>query len=110
MLYPLQGIKIVLSVMADIIQLSVQGDNMKITSAKMLANALRNERKKRNQSQQKTAETIGLKQATISEFENYPDGTRLETLFRMLAALDLELHIAPRNQPSESKKDWDQEW
>ena len=46
-------------------------DKMNITSTKMLANALRNERKKRKLSQSKTAETIGLKQSTVSEFENY---------------------------------------
>ncbi|WP_323372724.1 helix-turn-helix domain-containing protein [Winslowiella arboricola] len=83
---------------------------MKITSAKMLASALRNERKKRHQSQKKTAETIGLKQSTVSGFENYPDGTRLETLFKLLAALDLELQIAPRNSKEGDTTSWDQEW
>lgn len=83
---------------------------MNITSTKMLANALRNERKKRKLSQSKTAETMGLKQSTVSEFENHPDGTRLETLFKLLAALDLELQIAPRNSDPQDKTSWDQEW
>lgn len=83
---------------------------MNITSTKMLANALRNERKKRKLSQSKTAETMGLKQSTVSEFENYPAGTRLETLFKLLAALDLELQIAPRNSDPQDKTSWDQEW
>ncbi|WP_447866970.1 helix-turn-helix domain-containing protein [Rahnella bonaserana] len=83
---------------------------MNITSAKMLAIALRNERKKRKLSQSKTAETIGLKQSTVSEFENYPDGTRLETLFKLLAALDLELQITPRDSNPKEKTSWDQEW
>lgn len=83
---------------------------MNITSTKMLANALRNERKKRKLSQSKTAETIGLKQSTVSEFENYPDGTRLETLFKLLVALDLELQITPRNSNPQDKTTWDQEW
>ncbi|PKE29624.1 transcriptional regulator [Rahnella sp. AA] len=83
---------------------------MNITSTKMLASALRNERKKRKLSQSKTAETMGLKQSTVSEFENYPDGTRLETLFKLLAALDLELQIAPRNSDPQDKTSWDQEW
>ena len=82
---------------------------MNITSTKMLANALRNERKKRKLSQSKTAETIGMKQSTISEFENYPDGTRLETLFKLLAALDLELQITPRDNNPQEKCTWDQE-
>nr|WP_269430035.1 helix-turn-helix domain-containing protein [Rahnella aquatilis] len=90
--------------------LSAREDNMNITSAKMLASALRNERKKRKLSQSKTAETIGLKQSTVSEFENYPDGTRLETLFKLLAALDLELQITPRDSNPQEKSSWDQEW
>lgn len=83
---------------------------MNITSTRMLANALRNERKKRKLSQSKTAKTMGLKQSTVSEFENHPDGTRLETLFKLLAALDLELQVVPRNGLVEDKTSWDQEW
>ncbi|MDE1511518.1 transcriptional regulator [Serratia nevei] len=52
---------------------------MKITFAKRLAHALRNERKKRNQSQSKTADSIGLKQATVSAFANNPDGNVVQT-------------------------------
>lgn len=83
---------------------------MNITSTKRLASALRNERKKRKLSQSKTAETMGLKQSTVSEFENHPDGTRLETLFKLQTALDLELQVVPRNGSIEDKTSWDQEW
>jgi len=51
-----------------------------------------------------------MKQSTVSEFENYPDGTRLETLFKLLAALDLELQITPRDSNPQEKCTWDQEW
>ncbi|WP_145514457.1 helix-turn-helix domain-containing protein [Yersinia massiliensis] len=83
---------------------------MKITSAGMLANTLRNERKKSKLTQRKTAETVGLKQSTVSEFENHPDGTRLDTLFKLLAALDLELQVRPRNRNIKDNTTWDQEW
>ncbi|WP_019211224.1 helix-turn-helix domain-containing protein [Yersinia massiliensis] len=83
---------------------------MKITSAAMLANRLRNERKKSKLTQRKTAETVGLKQSTVSEFENHPDGTRLDTLFKLLAALDLELQVRPRNSNIKDNTTWDQEW
>ncbi|CRY54669.1 MULTISPECIES: helix-turn-helix domain-containing protein [Yersinia] len=83
---------------------------MKITSAAMLANTLRNERKKSKLTQRKTAETVGLKQSTVSEFENHPDGTRLDTLFKLLAALDLELQVRPRNSNIKDNTTWDQEW
>ncbi|ATM88557.1 helix-turn-helix domain-containing protein [Yersinia massiliensis] len=83
---------------------------MKITSAAMLANTLRNERKKSKLTQRKTAETVGLKQSTVSEFENHPDGTKLDTLFKLLAALDLELQVRPRNRNIKDNTTWDQEW
>ncbi|GBU13665.1 hypothetical protein AwEntero_22660 [Enterobacterales bacterium] len=53
---------------------------------------------------------MGLKQSTVSGFENHPDGTHLETLFKLLAAQDLELQLVPRNGPVEDKTSWDQEW
>lgn len=83
---------------------------MNITSTKMLAHALRNERRKHQLTQGNVAASIGLKQSTVSEFENYPDGTRLETLFKLLAALDLELQLIPRNSRVSDKGAWDQEW
>ncbi len=94
---------------------------MVITSAKMLAHALRNERKKHKLSQGEAASSMGLKQATWSAFENHPDGTKMETLFKMLAAMGLELQIVERqtepysliasNTDDQSgQTGWDQEW
>jgi len=74
-----------------------------------LASALRNARKQRSLTQQTLAEQVGTKQATISTFENHPENCRVETLFKLLAALDLELQITERGQP-ESQTGWDQEW
>ncbi|KXS52090.1 type II toxin-antitoxin system antitoxin HipB [Marinobacter persicus] len=82
---------------------------MKITSPEALASTLRNARKQRSLTQQTLAEQIGTKQATISTFENHPENCRIETLFKLLAALDLELQITERGQP-ESQTGWDQEW
>ncbi|WP_239998818.1 helix-turn-helix domain-containing protein [Photobacterium phosphoreum] len=52
---------------------------MQITSAKILANAVRDQRKTRNITQSETAKLVGIKQNTVSAFENNPDGTKLET-------------------------------
>ncbi|MFH8136015.1 helix-turn-helix domain-containing protein [Pantoea osteomyelitidis] len=71
---------------------------MPITPAKMLAHAIRNERKKQPLSQVETADNVGLKQATLSALENNPDGIRLDTLFKILSALNLQLTIVPRGQ------------
>ncbi|EGY28922.1 Helix-turn-helix protein [Candidatus Regiella insecticola 5.15] len=84
--------------------------NTNITSAERLAHVLRDERKKRKLSQSETAKSILMKQSTVSNFENYPDRTRLDTLFRLLAALDLELQITNRNENSSDRQAWDQEW
>ena len=86
---------------------------MQITSAKMLANAVRDQRKTRNITQSETAKLVGIKQNTVSAFENNPDGTKLETLFKLLAALDLELHLQPRNTtaaPQTNTQKWSEEW
>jgi len=84
---------------------------MHITSAAMLANVLRDKRKRKGLSQNEAGKSVGIKQTTVSAFENSPEGTRLETLFKLLAALELELHVAERKSSSETTgSDWDQEW
>jgi HTH-type transcriptional regulator/antitoxin HipB len=75
----------------------------------MLAQALKNIRKERQLSQSVVADSVGLKQATISGFENQPEGSRVETLFKLLTALDLELHLSERNS-EKPEAGWDQEW
>ncbi|HHN8373642.1 TPA: helix-turn-helix domain-containing protein [Morganella morganii] len=83
---------------------------MKITSPAALANAVRDQRKISKMSQTQTAELIGIKQTTVSDFENKPESTKLETLFKILAALDLELHVAKRGSAPDEKKTWNKEW
>lgn len=83
---------------------------MRITTASMLAHAVRDERKKRKLSQQALADLAVIKQSTISAFENNPDGTKLETLFKLLSELGLELHLSERNQPDSTNAGWQEEW
>lgn len=86
---------------------------MKITSPEMLAHSLKSARKRRHLTQQATAEQIGIKQATVSGFEQHPERSRLETLFKLLSALELELHVTDRDRPDDatgSEAHWDQEW
>lgn len=47
----------------------------------MLANAVRYQRKAQNITQSNTAKLVGIKQTTVSAFENTPEGTKLDTLF-----------------------------
>jgi len=83
---------------------------MKITSPAALTNAVRDQRKISKMSQTQTAELIGIKQTTVSDFENKPESTKLETLFKILAALDLELHVTKRGSAPDEKKTWNKEW
>lgn len=83
---------------------------MNVTSPKMLAQAIRDARKQRSLTQRETAASMGMKQSTASEFENHPEGTRLDTLFKLLAALDLKLQVVSRRGKNNSSDGWDQEW
>lgn len=86
------------------------GDKMNVTSPKMLAQAVRHARKQRKLTQRETAESIGMKQSTVSEFVNHPEGIRIGTLFMLLAALDLKLQAVSRRGEHKSSDSWDQEW
>jgi HTH-type transcriptional regulator/antitoxin HipB len=105
---------LLLSPQGDIFNLSAIGDKkrarMKITTSTMLANAMRDQRKALELTQAEAAERVGMKQTTVSGFEQNPDTSKLETLFRLLSALDLELHVMPRGQTSEKDSGWTQEW
>ncbi|MBV7261374.1 helix-turn-helix domain-containing protein [Photobacterium sp. WH77] len=83
---------------------------MKVTSARQLSHLLQDQRKKQGQSQSVVARKVGLRQDTVSKFENAPDGSRLDTLFKLLAALDLELEICPRGEALSTATQWKEEW
>lgn len=72
----------------------------KISSPETLGQALRAERKNKGMSQKVVGHSVGMEQHTISKIEKGNPGTELNTLFRLLAALDLELTIQPRQKPT----------
>lgn len=72
----------------------------KVISPESLGQALRAERKQKGLSQKVVGHSVGMEQHTISKIEKGNPGTELSTLFRLLAALDLELTIQPRQKPS----------
>ena len=76
----------------------------KILSPESLGAALRKERKKKGLSQTDVGKSVGILQATISKVEKGSPGTELGTLFRLLAALDLELAIQSRQHPANDTK------
>jgi HTH-type transcriptional regulator/antitoxin HipB len=83
---------------------------MKVTTSKQLSTYLKDIRVTQKLSQGKVARKVGLRQDTVSSFERRPDSTKLETFFKLLSALNLELDIKPRNSASASDQVWKEEW
>jgi HTH-type transcriptional regulator / antitoxin HipB len=78
---------------------------MFIHSPRELALLVVNQRKKLKLSQGAVGNLVGLKQTTISAFENKPENTKLDTIFRILSAVKLEIDAAPKD-PSITKAEW----
>ncbi|KTD50115.1 Antitoxin HipB [Legionella quinlivanii] len=79
---------------------------MIIRSAKDLALYLNDKRKQLKMSQSEVADLVGLKQDTISKFENSPDNSRIDTLFRILSALNLNISLVEKNQETHKELEW----
>lgn len=62
----------------------------------MLSHVIREFRYQGDLSQTDVAKLAGTTQARISAFENEPERVKLETLFKILAGLELELIVQPR--------------
>ncbi|EJL89498.1 type II toxin-antitoxin system antitoxin HipB [Pantoea sp. GM01] len=79
-----------------------------IYSPRQLANHVRLIRQKNQWTQSELAQKVGLKQSTISHFENNPDLTTLATLFKILQSLDLQMDVREKDALSVStpENDW----
>ena len=77
-----------------------------IYSPKQLAQLIRLERQKRGWTQSDLARRVGIKQATVSNFENNPDKTTLTTLFKILQSLEQELVIQGKSAQNSKELDW----
>ncbi len=63
-----------------------------------LGAAIRNARKKKALRQVDVAQKAVIRQALVSDLENGATSARLDTLIRVLAALDLDLSIVQRRK------------
>lgn len=78
-----------------------------IYSPKSLGIAIKRQRKARMLTQTEAGHAFNIDQTTVSSIEQGAPGTRLETLFRILAALDLEMVIRPKaNLSRKIKENW----
>ncbi|MDP4530390.1 MULTISPECIES: helix-turn-helix domain-containing protein [Alkalimonas] len=84
---------------------------MHITRPEQLSTLIKAYRKKHKVTQAEIAQLVGLRVATISDFENKPESCKLATFFKILAALQLQLDISPRDQVSEpGQSSWQEGW
>ena len=65
---------------------------------KQIGNLIHRARKQRAWTQKALGDKAGLRQETISLIENGNSAAKIETILAVLAALDLELRIAPRSK------------
>lgn len=78
-----------------------------------LANYLKRVRQTNQWTQSDLAKRIGIKQATVSNFENNPEKTTLTTLFKILQSLEMAMVLYDKNAPvtdSEKGSNVDLEW
>lgn len=71
---------------------------IRVTSPKSLGSALRAFRKEKGLNQTEAGKPTGVDQTIVSKIER-GGPVRLDTLFRLLAALDLELVVQKRQEP-----------
>lgn len=67
-----------------------------IFSTKALGSAIKRQRKAKKLTQTDAGSTFGIDQTTFSSLESGAPGTRIDTILRALAALDLEMVIRPK--------------
>lgn len=71
-------------------------------SPRALGEIIKGRRKNKKLNQSEVANSFKFMQSTISSIEQGAPGTRLETLFRLLAALDLEMVIRCKDEDNDT--------
>ena len=77
---------------------------MRVNSAKELSVYIQDRRSLNKISQKSVADLATIRQATVSAFESKPESAKLDTLFKILSALDLEIEISPKELPNKQNK------
>lgn len=77
-----------------------------ITSTKTLGQVLRKYRKEHGLTQSQLGKKFNLTQKMVSNIESGLPGIQLGTLFKLLSALGLEMHLEPRDKSSNKKALW----
>lgn len=76
-----------------------------ITSPEILGRVLRKYRKDQGLTQTQVGEKFNIRQASISNIESGSAGVSLDTLFRLMSALNLEMHLQDRNNDNHASNE-----
>lgn len=84
---------------------------MNITRPEQLSTFVKDYRVKQSLTQADVAKLVGIRVATVSNFENRPETCKLETVFKIMAALNLRIDISTRSEaPTEGSPKWNEGW
>ncbi len=70
----------------------------KVTSPKSLGQILKSARSQRGLTQNQAGSLVGITQAMVSRIERGESNARIDTLFRLFSALELEITVIPRQK------------
>ena len=73
----------------------------KATSPKTLGQILKSARSQKGLTQDQAGNLVGITQAMVSRIERGESNARIDTLFRLLAALEMELTVTPREKTTD---------
>ena len=76
-----------------------------IKTPNQLGSVLQGYRKERGLTQKEVGAKVGMTQKAVSKIELAPSQTGLSLIFKVLAALDLEIVLRPRGK-SQRRTDW----
>lgn len=69
----------------------------KATSPKVLGQILKSARNEKGLNQHQAGNLVGITQAMVSRIETGESNARIDTLFRLLSALGMEMIVKPRD-------------
>lgn len=81
-----------------------------VSTPSQLSHALRSVRKARKLSQDGAGALVGLLPKTISAMENHPGSATIDSLMKLLSALELELMLVPKDAGIKAGSHPNEEW
>ncbi len=81
-----------------------------VLTANQLGKVLKGYRREQKLTQTATGETVGLLQKTVSRLERDTETASIESLFKLMSALNLEMRINRKGEASTNNKQSKVEW